>query len=264
MNFDWYGASVDVEASEALGEALGAFDSVEVREVRPRYGFGRAAALERAGGVVMEVLWENRGARDSNACFIQGTGRNAAPVATWLKAWKPCHRVARADVAEDYSGEGAWDRLSGMCLEVADKHHIEVEHAGDHHRAIKGRSFYLGGRTSVVREICYEKGKQIGGDPNHVRLELRVRPGSRDAKYRAAALQPAELYGASRWSAELALRLGNPEVSRMSLGTVYRADDIERARKALFRQYGATLRGIASEFGGWSEAGEWIHSQIGD
>jgi hypothetical protein len=209
------------------------------------------------GGRVLDLLWDNRGAK-SPSVFFEASGKWAYPLAHFLRGWKPVHRVARVDVAEDYAGEGSWDRLSGLCLSVADDHNIEVEHAGDHHRAIKGRSIYLGGRTSVVREICYEKGKQIGGDPNHVRLELRVRPGSRDAKFRAAELAPADLYGASGWSRDLASRLGNPEVSRMSLGTVYRADDVDRSRKALFRQYGNILRGIASEQGSWSAAGEWI------
>jgi hypothetical protein len=209
-------------------------------------------------------MWENLGDPDGESCFVQGTGRHAAPVAEWLRGWQPRHRVARADAAEDYSAPGAWDQISTVCLRVADEYRIDVEHAGDHHRAIKGRSFYLGGRTSVARAIVYEKGRQLDGDPDWVRLELRVRPGSRDAKYRASSLTPSELYGCSKWSAGLATRLGQPEVARMSLGTVYREEDVLRSRKFLLRQYGPTLRGLLGECGSWSEVGEWIGKRLGD
>ena len=261
MNFDWYGASVDVDPGEALGEASRWLDQCESVPMRGRHGFAAGMSFTNGRGRVLDVLWANR-ATHVDSVFFESSGKWAYPLSSFLRQWKPVHRVARVDVAEDYVGAGSWDRLSGLCLDVADEHGIEVEHAGDHHRAIKGRSIYLGGRTSVVREICYEKGKQIGGDPNHVRLELRVRPGSREAKYRAAELLPAELYGASNWSQDLAVRLGNPEVARMSLGTVYRAEDVERSRKALLRQYGNTLQGIASEVGSWSAAGEWLGAEL--
>jgi hypothetical protein len=115
-----------------------------------------------------------------------------------------------------------------------------------------------------VREICYEKGKQIGGDPNHVRVEVRVRPQGRAAKFRAGQMEPLEYYGASRWSMKLGADLGHPDVARMSLGTVYRDDDLERSRKALLRQYGPILRGLRTEEGSWSAVGEWLGSQLGD
>jgi hypothetical protein len=114
----------------------------------------------------------------------------------------------------------------------------------------------------VAREICYEKGKQIGGDPNHVRMELRVRPASRAAKFRAAQSSPMDLYGAARWSLALAHQLGHPDVARLSLGTIYRDEDVQRSRRALLRQYGAVLRGIETECGSWAAAGDWIGAQL--
>ena len=116
----------------------------------------------------------------------------------------------------------------------------------------------------MVREICYEKGKQISGDPDHVRLELRVRPASRDAKFQAAQLSPTELYGASKWSAELSARLGHPDVARLSLGTVYRDDDVLRSRQFLIRQYGPTLRHWKGELGSWSALADEFARQLPD
>jgi hypothetical protein len=117
---------------------------------------------------------------------------------------------------------------------------------------------------SVVREICYEKGKQIGGDPDHVRVELRVRPGTREGKVEAARLAPAEFYGASLWSADLAKQLAQPDVARLSLGTVYREGDVARARRALLSQYGRTLHGIHAEVGSWADVGHWIGERLSE
>lgn len=258
MNFDWYGASIDVDAAQTAQEALGAFEMASWYPSKGRHGFNRGMELRRGDTRIAEMLWENLGSVANGGCFVQGTGRHAAPVAEWVRRWQPSHRVARADVAEDFAGDGAWDRLSTLALQVADDHNIEVEHAGDHHRAVKGRSFYLGSRSSVVREIVYEKGKQVDGDPNWVRMELRVRPGSRVAKHQAASLTPSQLYGCSEWSADLAVRLGHPDVARLSLGTVYRDDDAMRARNFLLRQYGPTLRTWSGELGGWAALGARI------
>jgi hypothetical protein len=262
VNFDWYGGSVDAPPEETLGEALGAFDLASFEPTAPRNGFNRAAALKRGDTRLLTVMWENLGDPTGGSCFIEGTGRHAAPVAQWLREWQPAHRVARVDVAEDYCGEGAWDRLSGLCFKVADRHGVKTEHAGDWHTGVYGRSVYVGGRQSIAREICYEKGKQIGGDPNHVRMELRVRPGSREAKEVAARSSPLELYGAARWTRTLAAELGHADIARLSLGTVYRDEDMQRARRALFKQYGAVLQGIEAECGSWAAAGEWIGQQL--
>jgi hypothetical protein len=262
VKFDWYGASVEADADEVLGTMSEAFDMASFEPCRSLYGYNRAQCLKRGDSVLATVMWEGRGDAATTGCFVQGTGRHAAPVASFLRGWEGvAHSVARADVAEDYAGEGAWDRLSKTCLEVADKHAVKVEHAGDWHRGLDGRSIYLGGRQSVAREICYEKGKQIGGDPDHVRMELRVRPHG-PGKSLAAKATPLELYGSARWSLDLCGRLGHPEVQRLSLGTVYRDDDIARARRALLRQYGPTLIGLRDELGTWTAAGDWIGSQL--
>jgi hypothetical protein len=252
VNFDWYGASMDVDPGQTAQEALGAFEMASWYPSRGRHGFNRGMELRRGDTRIAELLWENLGAPKEGSCFLQATGRHAAPIAEWLREWQPVHRVARVDVAEDFTGPGTWDRLSTLALAVADDHDVKVEHAGDHHRAVEGRSLYLGGRASVVREIVYEKGKQVGGDPDWVRMELRVRPSSRVAKHQAAALAPAELYGCSTWSADMSARMGHPDVARLSLGTVYRDEDTLRSRNFLLRQYGPTLRQWKGELGSWS------------
>lgn len=266
MNFDWYAATVDAAPDEALGELVTAFDEATYEQCRPLggYRFNQAARVVRGLDTVATVMWDGPGAeqRGASSCFVQATGRQSASVAQFLRRWQPSHRVSRSDVAEDYTGPGTWERLSGLSLAIADRHGVKVEHAGDWHRGTDGRSIYLGGRMSVVREVVYEKGKQLGGDPLHVRVELRVRPGTRAAKAEAARLEPAQFYGASSWSADLGEQLQHADIARLSLGTVYRERDVDRARRALLDQYGRTLLGLHTECGSWESVGAWLGERL--
>jgi hypothetical protein len=165
------------------------------------------------------------------------------------------------DVAEDYSAPGAFDSLSKLCFEVADEHRIRVLHQGDWHRALHGRTAYLGAPTSPTRVRCYEKGRQLGVDPDWVRVELQVRP-KRRGREACAAAAPREVWGAARWSQTLADRLGVPEVERIRCGTTWREPDDFRARRALVGQYGRVLAQWADEVGDWSTLGEVLRDAV--
>jgi hypothetical protein len=260
MNFDWYGASVSAGPDEVLGEIVGAFDEAKISRTRGMHGYMQGAHVKRDETVLATIFWEGRGF-GAGGCYVQGTGQHAAPVAKFLRSLDAPHRVSRADVAEDYTGAGTWDLVSRTLLSVADKHGVKVEHAGDHHRGVDGRSLYLGGRQAVTRAIGYEKGKQLGTDPDHVRIELRVRPQG-EGKSLAAKALPEQLYGSSRWSRDLGDRMGRPDIARLSLGTIYREEDIARSRRALLKQYGATLRGLETECGNWGLVGVWLGQQL--
>ena len=257
MRFDWYGASAAAKPEVVLEGLVRRLDLASVRRSRGLWGFLHGAEVHRGERVLATVMWGGTGPDT----FVQGTGENAPAVAEYLRGSEFEHRVARADVAEDYSAEGAWDTLSGICLKVADLHRVRVEHAGDWHRGEAGRSIYLGGRDSAIRAVCYEKGKQLRRDPHWTRVELRVRPKG-DGKSQAARAEPLRLFGGSRWSANLATELGAPAVERISVGNVYRADDAQRAREALVRQYAPTLRAWAAEVGGFEQLGREIEARV--
>lgn len=272
MNFDWYGSTVEADWESTMGYLGNALPGASPERARPLMGYGQAVEFKQAGGVVAKLMWENRGARDEDTCYVVGTGPNAPVVATALRRWQEqdgvFHRVSRVDVAEDFAGEGMWERLSGESLAVADAHRIKVEHAGDWHRGLDGRTLYVGGRQSPLRAVCYEKGKQLKAlypeaDPLHVRVELRVRPDGRTAKYQAGQMPPVDLYGASPWTRDLAARIGHPDVARCSLGSVYRVEDKQRSRRALLRMFGNTLVGLRDDEGTWSAVGEWIGKELG-
>ena len=257
MRFDWYAATVTAPHEEVLGEACEAFELAGVEMIRPRHGYRYAAAVTRGDRRLAEVLWGG-----NPGCHVIGTGEDAPAVSELLRERWPVHRVTRVDVAEDYAAPGVWDELVSVVLELADRHELKVRHVGDFHRQEDGRTVYVGAPSSVGRVRVYEKGLQVGGDPDWVRVELVARPSRREARVAMAALSPPACWGVTSWCAELAEELGAEAVARFKAGTVYQPGNVERARAALLHQYGKTLTGWADEAGGWSQLGEVIGNML--
>lgn len=248
MRFDWYGASVEAAPERVVADLLARWDLTSSRPSKPLHGFERAREVHRGDRVLASVFWGGVNVDP----YLVGTGPDAPPVAEYLRSSEFAHRVSRADVCEDYTAPGAFAALSGVCLKVADRHGVKVRHEGDWHRGLDGRTIYLGGRSSVVRACCYEKGRQLHKDPDWTRVEVRVLPKG-NGKSLASRAEPQRLFSASRWSTTLATELGSPALERISFGSVYRADDADRSRNALVRQYAPTLRSWAGELGGYGQ-----------
>jgi DNA relaxase NicK len=165
-------------------------------------------------------------------------------------------------VAIDFDGVGAWEWASKLLLGIADKHELVVDHQGDFHRGELGRSIYIGSKTSPVRAVVYEKGKQIPeiGLPNLVRIELRVRPKGRESGLLVCQMRPEAMYGAAKWAVDLGAYLQSENtLERVTIGTRWTKSDAARAISAMVRQYGGHLGQLAGDLGGWEEVG--LHLQ---
>lgn len=261
MRFDWYSATVHgTEADEVLPVLAGGLH--ELRDVRPgrgMHGYTRGAEVVRGDRKFASVWWGGNG----GGVHVQASGADAPDTAQRIREAFPDHYVTRADVCEDYTAPGAWEYLSARAIGIADQHGIKVNFAGDWHRGQDGRTVYLGAPSSTLRARVYEKGRQVGGDPNHVRAELVARPKG-DARKQCSWMLPREFFGGAEWAKDLAFSLGVEDVKRMRLGTVYRESDTARTRNALARQYGPAVLAWVEEAG--SEAAfagelvELIHS----
>lgn len=257
MRFDYYSATVAADP----GEVLAFFDEREelcdVVPSRPLNGYHRGADLVRGGSVLLRAMWGGNG----GGVFVLGSGQEAVGVASGLREGFPGHEVTRCDVCEDWDAPGLFDRFVPVLLEVADAHRVSVRHVGDWHRAEKGRTLYLGAGASVVQVRCYEKGRKEGppASPGWVRLETQVRPKGSGQRRLMGEIAPPGVWGASRWSKEVAERvLGLEDVEGARMGTVYRRGDRERALYWLVRQYGGLLRDLEKESGGWVQVGEFL------
>jgi hypothetical protein len=90
--------------------------------------------------------------------------------------------------------------------------------------------------------------------PNWVRLELQVRP-EKEAKERYSTATPMEVWGASRWTRDLAARILETKLQPLPAGTTYKLSEQERKLRYLCKQYGSTIMQLASDLGSWDLVG---------
>jgi DNA relaxase NicK len=222
----------------------------------------RLSVRDRSGVESAAVSW---GGRQGQRVMLEVKGEKTPDVVEVLRQRYP-HRCTRVDSCFDVEGPGAFDLLLGHCLDVKREHGLYGDRAGDWDFPELGRTQYLGATTSAVRGRLYEKGKQPEyrhlGRPDLVRLEIQVRP-QKEAKDAYAHFQPTEVWGASKWSRDLAARVLTEDVERLPAGTVWRESSTARKTRWLCRQYGPLLLDLKRDFGDWECVGRELERVMG-
>lgn len=271
--FDWYQATVKAEP-EAVREVLSGLVETggwwEPAKKAP-HGYYFGERLNDAHGLVAQIWWG--GAHEHPHAVI--TGETAQAAAELLRAHLPDHRVSRADACIDYAEPGSYDRLQALALGVAKDRGIQVGTAGDHLVTMKGRTCYLGARTSHTRLRVYDKAEELrqkfAGQPSKLagvpeelaRLECQVRPQTSEAKQIASIVDPLTLMGSAAWMRELMRLVSGLELVPFVAGKVWRQSDDDRAYAALLAQYGGLLRRIA-EAQGWEALGLQLRDDLAE
>lgn len=223
LHFDWYQATLPgsddpFSLMRALADALGLPSTWLPGKGLYGYSAGyRIAGLE--GGSVQVFV-------RPDDLHVQATSTAAIPVAAYLRASRPEHRVSRVDVALDTDAVGSFDRLWRHVHALARNgsegggRKVSTSTAGDWIDAEKGRTLYAGGTSSRARVVVYEKGREqtekdpnCGADPNWTRVEFRLRPDTPEAKAWAARATPAECIGYTPFTAAVASSLLAVEMS---------------------------------------------------
>lgn len=270
--FDWYQATVVGDVAPLLGALQEATSGVGVvwekmQKAPQGYGFGQR--LNDIDGQVCMVWWGGTHAHP----HVVSSGESAHAVSEVLRAeYSDAHRVARADACLDFADAGAYDRLQGIALEVAERQKVKVNTAGDHLLTKQGRTVYLGAPTSHTRLRIYEKADELRAkfraDPVRLaaipaelaRLECQVRPATTQARIDASRASPIELMGSAKWMRELMREVAGLELEPFQAGKPWRQSDDTRAYAAFLSQYGGLLTRMAADAGSWDLVGR----QIGD
>lgn len=235
------------------------------REVQGFHGFEcRQGFVDYCGSEFAAVQW---GGQHGDRVMLEVKGEATGDIVQLLRAEWP-HRCTRVDSCGDFDGVGEFSRLYGVCTQVKRQHGILGGKAGDWDDfPEKGRTLYLGSRTSPVRVRLYEKGKQPEyahlERPDWVRLEIQVRP-KKEAKSAFSALSPEEVWGASKWTSELHSRLLGGHIDPHPAGTVYRLTDDERSFEWFCTQYEGVLTRQMEACGGWEAVGLNIGDKIAE
>lgn len=240
-----------------------AFNNIKLRQTKGFHQFGeRLSFADETGQEFGAVMW---GGKQEGRVLIEVKGDRTQKAVEALRSRFP-HRCTRVDSCADFDAPGAFERLYRGCVKVKRDHRIIGGKSGDWEDfPEKGRTLYLGAKTSVARVRLYEKGKQPEyehlGRLDWVRLEVQVRP-AKEAKEAFSELSPLDVWGASRWTRELAAELLEQHIDPHPAGTVYRLPSDERALKYVCKQYGPMFARLAMQAGGWEHVGLRIRDQL--
>lgn len=252
-----------VELSEKLG--------CELSLGKPFDGYKVCFQLKRGDDLVCQALSDGTGGAEGSSQFVAAsTAHEVFPV---LREMFPKYGISRLDAAEDFCEVGAWDRLEAILTRIATGNRVSMEPKGEGHRRsdgtrdkTKGRTWYFGGKSSVLRIVLYEKGleqiaKGIPADPNWVRVEVRVMPNSKGKGIFCMLddLVPSMLFGMSAWSKLVGDALQVMDLKRFNVGTVWRPSELDRVALHVSTQFQSMLDELLVRHGSPEAAWAYLH-----
>jgi hypothetical protein len=265
VEFDAYTATVrGVEVPDVLSMLFeNSRQGWQMRHGRGHHGFEKRVGLrDESGAEAAAVAW---GGEHQGLVMIEVKGAPTRQIVPAIRERYPEHVCTRVDSAYDLDKPGAWDELLTEVLDVKGQFKLKGEKRGDWDYPEDGRTMYLGAPTSPVRVRLYEKGKQKEyrglGHPNWVRLETQVRP-QKAAKTVYKGLDALEVWGASPYTRELAMRVLKRELNPFPAGTVWKPSSRDRALDFMVGQYGAHLLSLKEDLGSWECLGLTLRDMI--
>lgn len=193
---------------------------------------------------------------------VTASGGDAPKLAEVLRNAFPRHRVSRVDSCEDYHHKDAYPYLRGIGLRIAKEFNVAVrEITKPLPESDDGCTLYIGSPTSAISGRIYEKAKQLRVGSEWVRAELQVRP-QKKVKDVVAMLSPEQVWGLGRWTAALAVELGQTDLQRVDV-QIYQPSDDQRAYRAFLKQYGNILRRMLATHGSPEAVGGQIFYDLG-
>lgn len=262
MDWDWYQASIPERPERIVDAICASLRFPEVGEKSGLHGYAKRTDILDGGNHFASVL-----SGGSNGIPNAWASGEVSPAfAGLVRRHFPNHRPTRFDACQDFREPGAFDKVVPVLLGLADDCAIKVGHQGDWHRAVDGRTLYLGSRKSSCQVRWYEKGKQMRAQtlasygvemPDWCRLEVQVRPhGSQ--RLEAALVSPEAAWGFSRWSPRVLKAVTDLEVQRVAPST-FREPEYRRSYYHMIRQYSGVLQRVLADVGGsWEEVGSDI------
>lgn len=225
--------------------------------------FGHRVGVKDTTGIEIGAVQWGGSQGDLSMIEVKGEPTTEAVKALRERFW---HRVTRVDSCADFDALGAFERLLEPCLEVKRDHRLKGSKIGDWEDFPEdGRTLMLGAPTSATRVRLYEKGKQPEyrhlAKTDWTRIEVQVRP-AKEARTSYNSITAADVWGASKWTRELAGKVLEQHVDAHPAGTVYRLPETERAIRWACKQYGSRFLELKEDCGSWENFGLTIGEMI--
>jgi DNA relaxase NicK len=245
IRLDYLAASV-FHDPEDFGKRLAAHLGGAVRMSRPRNGYQSGYAVE-----VQEEVQAEFHLRAKDPIWTFATGGKSQALWDFLTEGGFDWYVTRHDAALDVFDPQWFPILVAQARQYAHENGVATGVAGDWISPHKGRTFYLGARSSRFFHRIYEKGRKERTDPAWIRCELEHKPQLYPDRIAATKLTAAQLWAMHAgpiFGATLGLDLA--EVFDLPTRPHRVKRDHERSRRALASQYGRTIGTWLQECGG--------------
>lgn len=238
---------------DKFGKALAGYLGGCIRFARPRNGFTHGYHVEVQDSVQAEFhLTPGSG----NPLWVFASGSKSQALLDFLTEEDWDWYVTRQDAALDVYDPQAFPLLVQAARAHAVEHGMTTSVAGNWDNPVRGRTFYLGARSSRCFYRVYEKGRKERVDPSWIRCELEHKPqthADRTAATKYTAAQLWAMFAGPIFGKALSLDLA--EVFALPVSQVKRvARDSDRARRALAAQYGKTINEWLRDAGGDPQA----------
>lgn len=260
--FDWYQGTARTKVDDLLEGCLSLSERSWLEHGKGMHAYATSTRVLNDAGLVCQV-WHG-GTHEHPHFVFSGEG---SPAGCEMIRARFEHQVSRADPKVDFGGAGTYEAIERVVLRVAKARRIQVGCHGDHVLRKEGRTLRVAAVTSAVGGRLYEKADELrarfASDPVRLatvpdyltRLELQVRPQTREAKQRFATIEPTEALGASAWSRDIWRELLELELEAVRVTVPYRQGDHERAKAYMLAQYGGVLQTMFAEAGDWACVG---------
>lgn len=263
VRFDAYTATTaDATANDLLGIVFRQGDTV--KEGRGFHTFGhRVSVRNEWGEEVAGIQW---GGTQGDRAMVEVKGERTPEAVERLRS-RFQHRCTRVDSCVDFERPGAFEALLDPVMRAKADFKLYGERRGDWEFPELGRTQYLGANSSAVRARLYEKGKQPEyrhlDRPDLCRLEIQVRP-QKEAKSAYASVSALEVWGASKWTRQLASEVLEQMLDPHPPGTVRRDSKRDQALRWMAAQYGHHLVSLAADLGGWELLGLTLREMVSE
>jgi hypothetical protein len=250
MRFDAYAGNVyGGDRPEAIAEVVGFSVKGRVQRGKPRGRYSDVFEVRDAETPVGWFGWD----RVLGATYFEAKGERTPDVVGALRRhWAEDHTVSRVDACEDFDGPGAFDVLKRRALDGLDPRVKAITIAPEPGRG-DGRTFYLGSPGGVALCRQYEAGLMRDRAhllrPHWVRQELEVRPPKARDKRAAAKWSSVDVWGASAWSAALALRTLRLEVPRVVVQAP--PDTVTSTQRYVGTAFRRMWQEMLADYGSW-------------
>jgi len=282
MRHDWYQATIDppqgLEASQVVECIAGL--GTELRQAPGlarmyRYQDGYAVYKDDIGPVAHVFTGGQRGTVHAFA-----SGDYTDEFVHLIRSQYPeCHRVTRADAAQDFNESGAYDRVRSSLVEVAERYHVSFLQYQDELDATAGRTQYMGSPRSNCRVRLYEKGLQqqaiikassgafkppqmkllnpatgeLVEPGDWTRVEAQVRPETDYGKVWLSKASPEEVWACSPWLSDVAQVVLSLNLERFVM-TRRKQTTVDKALQTMVSQYRKAILKKTADLGGSPEA----------